>query len=599
MAILYIFIFLLYFFTQSKYIFGGDSAEFLTASLTFSIPHPPSYPFYTLLAIFFQKIFFFLSPLNALNLLSIFSHILTLVFIKKILSLFNLKKTLILYSLLFYSFIFPIWLYGVVPEVYSLNNLIISALVYFGFKYLKTNKNIYRKIFFICFGLGLAHHHSIVIFFLPFLFLQKKLISVDIFFSFIFIPFYLYPFIASHFNPPIDWENAKTISGLIRLFTRSSYGTFSAYFGSTPNLINQLSTLLSTLMLVIGDFKPLGIFFIIIGLISLKNKKGFLFKYLIFTSFLYLIFLYLTNFNLNQSFSLATFERYLIGFYLILLFFLIFGINSIDNFLLKIKKRIEKFKASNFIFLVYCLILSFYIFFNFFNNLKIIKFLKTANHYEKLAKTLLSVPEKNSILLLKSDITFFPVSYFYYYLKIRPDIALVFPPMFSRTYYRKKVVKEFPKLFIGKSTSTIDFIEKNKNKIIYSEIPYSNDFLPFGILWRHFPKNKTQKEYFSKVIQFNYDFWIKNRNLIYLNYNERKILYYKALWEFYQEKLINFIVFLEKLKKYNELNNFLNNLLQNYDINEYKYLLNLLKNYLKENNSCKELNKINQKFFCY
>lgn len=598
MIVIYILIFIIYFSFQSKFIFGGDSAEFLTASLTYSIPHPPSYPFYMLVSIIFRKIFFFFSPLTALNLLSIFSHLLTLIFIKKILSFLNLKKMWIFCALFFYSFIFIIWLYNIIPEVYSLSNFFISALIYFGLKYFKTNKTIYRKLFFIFFGLGLAHHHSIVIFVLPFIFLEKKFISFDGFFSFIFIPFYLYPFIASHFNPPIDWENAKTISGLIRLFTRSSYGTFSAYFGSIPNLINQLSSLLSTVILIIGDFKPLGILFIFIGIVFLKKRDIFFFKYLIITSFLYSIFLYITNFNLNQTFSLATFERYLIGFYLILIFFLASGIELAFNFLLKIKNKLKKFKTSAFLPYVYYLILIFFLIFNFFNNLKIIYSLKTANQFEKLAKTILSIPQKNSILLLKSDITFFPVSYFYYYLKFRSDVPLIFPPLFSRSYYREKVTKEYPTLSIVKSANTVDFINKNKNKTIYSEIPYNDNFLPYGILWRYYP-NKLEGKILDEIISFNYQFWIKNKNLIEVSHNQKKILHYKALWEFYQERLINFVLFLENIEKYDELNDFLYNLSQQYDLNEYSYLLTSLKTRLKQKNICNRLNKANQKLFCY
>jgi len=445
-------------------------------------------------------------------------------------------------------------------------------------------------------GLGLAHHHSIIIFALPFLFFEKKFISVDGLLIFVFIPFYFYPFITSHFNPAIDWENAKTFSGLIRLFTRSSYGTFSAYFGSTPNLINQLTTLLSTFILIIGDFKPLVIFFIIAGIFFLKKRGKFFFNYLIITFFLYLLFLYLTNFNLSYTFSLATFERYLIGLYLILVFFFAFGIEGIFHFLLKIQEKLKKFKTAKIIY-IYYLVLIIYLFINFFNNLKIISSLKKADHFEKFSKTILSIPEKNSILLLKSDLTFFPISYYYYYLKLRPDLILIFPPMLSRFYYREKLIKKYPNLIINQSSLPMNFI--NKSQPIYSEVPYDNHFLPFGILWRYYPEKQFNKKEVQKIIKFNYDFWIKNKNLIDINSSQQKILYYKALWEFYQDKLLSFIIYLIETKDYETLNNFLINLLQQYNLQKYDYLFNLIHNYFSERGICQKLTSLNQKAFCY
>ena len=240
MFLLFFLTFLIYFIFQSQYIFGGDSAEFVTTALTYSIPHPPGYPLYTLLEIIFIKIFFFLPPIKAINLISISSHLITLYFTYKILKELRLKKLFIVLGLFFYSFILTIWIYNIIPEVYALNNALISALIFFGLKFHQTRKIFYRQLFFIIFGLGLSHHHSIVIFLIPFLILDKKFFSIDILFSLIFIPFYLYPLIASYFNPPLDWENSKSITGLIRLITRYSYGTFSAYFGSIPNLILSL-----------------------------------------------------------------------------------------------------------------------------------------------------------------------------------------------------------------------------------------------------------------------------------------------------------------------------------------------------------------------
>ena len=596
MIFLYIFIFLTYFFSQSKFLFGGDSPEFLTTALTYSIPHPPGYPLYTILEIIFIKFFFFFSPLKAVNLISIFSHLVTLYFIFKILKGLRIKTLFVVLTLFFYSFLLIVWLYNVVPEVYALNNALISGLIFFGLKFHQTKKIFYRRLFFLFFGLGLSHHHSIIIFLIPFLILEKNFFSFDILFSLVFIPFYLYPVVSSYFNPPIDWENSQSISGLLRLFTRYSYGTFSAYFGSIPNLVNQLTTLLSSLILIIGEFKPLGVFLILFGILNLTKKNRFLFNYLLITFFLYLIFLYLTNFNLSYSFSLATFERYLIALYLILLIFFAFGIDYFYQLISNLKEKLINFKTSQLIIPFYYLILILFLLINFFNNFKVIYSLKTANHFEKFAKTILEIPKKNSILLLKSDLTYFPVSYFYYYMKLRSDIKLVFPPMLSRAYYRKKVKKQFPDLKINNNYSLIDFIKSNQSQSIYTEVPYGDNFFPVGILW--FYQTKKTKESQDLIVKLNFDFWLKHKNLPIINKNLKKIMFFQSLSEFYQERLMNFIAYLVEIKNYQKLNEFLNQFDKIYDYKDHQYFFNLAKKYFKQEKICQKLSPINQRIFC-
>ncbi|MCX7881316.1 MAG: DUF2723 domain-containing protein [Patescibacteria group bacterium] len=545
----FLFVFFNLFKNQSSYIFGGDSPEFLTTSLTYSIPHPPGYPLYTLLSILFHKLFFFLNPIYRLNLISILSSLATLIVLKKILSLLKINNFIILFSLLFFSFLYPIWLYSQVIEIYSLNVFFSSSLIYFGLKFIKTKKTKYLNFFYLIFGFGLTHHHSIIIYALPFFLIEKKFFSKSVILFFIPWLLYLYPVLASYFNPPLDWENAKTFLGLLRLISRYSYGTFSAYYNAIPNLVNQLTSILSTLILSISDFKPLGFFLIIVGFFNKDKFK----KYLHLTLILYLIFLFISNFNLSQTFSLATFERYIIGFYLILIFYFSLGLNDVYNFL---QRKIKKYKRYKTIYLVkpiFFLIIFFLLSNNYINNLKIIKNLKKINHFENLSFNIINIPEKNSILLLKSDITYFPISFFYYYKKQRNDLKLIFPPMFNRNYYLEKIKKYHPQIKVG--TSLYQFIKKNSPFFkIYSEGFYPTGYsIPIGLLYKYYPDKKSVTKDLNFIVDFNYFFWKKNLDQIILNEDQKKILYLKALSEFYQEKLINYLKFLEDNKLVNEL----------------------------------------------
>jgi hypothetical protein len=547
-------VFFNYFLFQSRTIFGGDSAEFLTVIATKSIAHPPGYPFYTLIGILFNKILFFLPYLERVNTISILSTSLACFLIYKILSLYKVNKTISLYTPLFFSSIYLVWLYSIVSEVFALHLFLITLVVYAGFKYNLTNKKNYLILFYLAFGLGLAHHHTIVIFTLPFILTNRKFIVREIIFIFIFLPIYLYPIFSSMNNPPLDWENSQTLIGLLRLFTRYSYGIISPYYQSIPDLINQLAILVSVVIYVLGDFKPISIFFIVIGLISIKRftKKN----YYVFslTLFFYLIFLYLTNFNVNQSFSQATFERFLIPFYLILIFYFAFGIQQVYNWLMFYSSKFKREYLSRLSLIFFSIIILFLLINNYLLSYSIIQSLNKNDLYKKFVINLFTYLPKNSILLLKSDLTYFPSSYFYYVENYRNDVSLIFPGMFFRDYYLKKIQTVYPNIDFKNVTRVENFLLNNKKIDIFTEIAYSKFyFAPYGYLLKFYFAKDQLKSDFNKIIDFNLGFWKKNINGIFLDKNQQKILFLKALSEYQQEKLLQFFLFLKDNNKKDKL----------------------------------------------
>ncbi|MGB9707582.1 MAG: protein O-mannosyl-transferase family, partial [Microgenomates group bacterium] len=572
-----------------------DSTEYLTSVITLSIPHPPGYPLYTLLGIGATKILWFLKPILVLGLLNIVFFLLFIFFLFKLFSLLKIEKKILFFSFLYFSFIFPVLLYNLVPEVFALNLLILVLIVYNGFSFIKTNNYKYLSFFYLTCALGLANHHSFIFFTLPFLILDRRFINKRILFIFLFLIFYFYPVLASLNNPPIDWENSKSISGLIRLFTRSSYGTFTAYYGSSPNLINQLTILLSTVIFVIGDYKPFGVFLILLGFFYLRKKERLLWQYLLITTFLYLFFLYLTNFDLSKTFSLATFERFLIAFYLILFFFFVYGAHYMLKFLMTILKNHEK-KIINIILIFFTFSI---LIVHSYPTINIMFTFKNTNYFYNFSNTLLNIPEKNSILLLKSDITYFPVAYQYYVEKKRNDLIFVFPPMFQRDYYLEKVKKKYPQLILKQSLSTEDFIKNNKKKYrIYSENPYPYGFyIPYGLLWKFYDSQTQIKKDLNKIIYFNQNFWLNDLPIFSIEEKLNKILFLKSLKEFYQEKLFFYIRFLYDNNQYSTLNIFLNLLHKKYDIKNLNYLSNLIDSYLGVE-FCEKLSWQNKKNYC-
>jgi hypothetical protein len=441
-----------------------------------------------------------------------------------------------------------------VPEVFALHLFLISILLYYGFLFNITENRKYLVIFYFIFGLGLAHHHTILLFALPFILINRKFIGKEIFFIFIFIPIYLYPVIASKANPPIDWENSQTLSGLLRLFTRYSYGVISPYYQSIPNLVNQLAILISTVIYIIGDFKPISVFFITIGLIYSKKFAKKNYQVFLLILIFYLIFLFITNFDLSQSFSQATFERFLVPLYLLLIFYFAFGIQQVYDWLIiylqKFKKRyLTRLSIAFFSFVLFYLLIN-----NYFLSLANIKALNKDDLYKKFIRTLFSDLPKNSILLLKSDLTYFPSSYFYYVEKNRNDIALVFPGMFFRDYYLKKIQSVYPNINFKDATMIDKFFLNNKNYDIFTEIGYPNFyFAPYGYLLKFYSSKDNLKADIDNISDYNLLFWKKNINDLFLDKNQKKILFYKALSEYQQEKLLQFFRFLNDNNKQDKL----------------------------------------------
>ncbi|MEK7522748.1 MAG: DUF2723 domain-containing protein, partial [Patescibacteria group bacterium] len=266
-ALLVIFWTFTYLLNLSAYPFGGDSSEIATSMATWGLSHPPGYPLQNLLGNIFVKITPFFNVYQKTAFFSAIFTLFTMVVLTLILSLFIKRKQFILLSSIYFLTLFPIWLYGVVPEVFSLSLLIVSSQIYLISKFEKTKQFRYFYLFLFFIGLGVCQHHVFIMFipgYLYILFRKIKIkLNLNIFLKsavLIFLGFlpYLYAPIVSYLNTPLDIENAKSIDGFIRLILRSSYGTFTAYSGATPNIANQLINMLSTFVFIIKDIKPLG-----------------------------------------------------------------------------------------------------------------------------------------------------------------------------------------------------------------------------------------------------------------------------------------------------------------------------------------------------
>lgn len=583
---------LLYLPNLTHFVFGGDSAELTTAFSIFGISHPPGYPLFTLLnniwirlIPFINNIYLKISFLNSIFIL------LSVIFVYFIFRLLIKDKFFSFFSSIFFLILFPIWLYGLIPEVFSFSLFLFSGQIYslLCLYFKNKNQNYYKNIFLIFLGLSIAHHHFVV-FLLPGYFYlilktpqlkklffknyQKNLLIV-LFTGFIF---YIYPIIVSFLDTPLDIENAKTISGLIRLITRASYGSFKAYSWVSSDILNRLYDFFSSIIFLIHDFRPLGIMFIIFGFIVLKKEDNQLFKFFLINLISISFFFFYANFYLNNQFGVATYERFLIFIYLILIF--PFGIGL--KYLLKIwQNSINKFLTNQLLkkitFNFFYLFLIFYYLSIFRTNYQTIKLVKNFNIFNQFGQDLLLTPEKNSILILTSDNSSFISQNLYYLKNLRNDLYLITPAYIDRIHLQKR--GNLKKLYFPKNTEESekiwkDFYQTNyKNGVkIFSEKPDSIGYwTPYGLLWKYYPNKNDQIKELIKIKKINVELW-KNYQYPKLNQYSENILFTKDIQLFYNRQLWALINFYMILNEFN-LANFYADQFFSLLRNDYQFLL--------------------------
>jgi len=153
---------LLYGGTLARNLFLEDSAEFITASLTLSIPHPSGYPLYILASKLFALIPLFDSVVLQYN---FFSMALTMCAIIAAYYAFKrlFKNSIIAFSLaLLFGMSPSIWVHATYAEVYALNTLLLALmlLLYTHYRAHRRIRTLYALAF--VFGLGASNHFLIL-----------------------------------------------------------------------------------------------------------------------------------------------------------------------------------------------------------------------------------------------------------------------------------------------------------------------------------------------------------------------------------------------------------------------------------------------------
>jgi hypothetical protein len=306
---------LVYILTLSPTISWIDSGELSVVCYTLGIAHPTGYPLYTLIGRVFSLI-----PLGTLifrfNLLSLlfvsFSNlILFLLFLNIFKLLFaemkdNLRYYLSLIPVFIFSFTPTLWSQATSNEVYALNFILTSLLLYLLIlqinlrtedKLIKSEKLSY--LFFFLYGLSFGNHLSTLLllpgfFFLLFIIYQRALFRakralLSLFLFILGISAYIYLPIRSSSSPLLNWGDPSSLSNFLRHLTGWQYRVWM-FAESSQAFWKNLKNFLS---LFYAQFPFYLLPWMFLGFVILLKKNLKLF------SSLFLIFIFTIFYGIN------------------------------------------------------------------------------------------------------------------------------------------------------------------------------------------------------------------------------------------------------------------------------------------------------------
>lgn len=516
-----IFFLLLYIYTQSSSIYGGDAGDLVTAAYVGGVAHPPGYPLYTLFAGLLTKV-----PLWTVawrvGLLSSIPAAISLAFI--FLTIYKLSRELLASLIATFSLglTYLMWLYAVVPEVFSLHLLLTVSIFYILTLFKDTSQIKWLYLAGFLFGLSISHHHMVV-FLLPgfIILIWPRLTKIKITFQLTLrlvlaillgLTPYLYVVLAASRTTSINWEDPQNVSGLVRLITRSMYGTFRTGVGSGANFVDRYFQLRILLLRFLDDFTRLGVFLIGVGATwhFLKHRREFWAVFLI----VFLtgpFFVFYAGFPPVLDFYYGTVEKFLLVPFSFAAIWMALGIAFITRLLYaNLHKLTALVRYGHVASLVALLPLSLLLI-----NFQRISPLKNDRTAEKLAEDIVASVPNDSVLLLIDDTSTFNTLYLYYTQGGRTRFKNIKPLQIgfaSFPFYQSVIAKHYPELAVGGLTDAsaparLLLKRATEQFPVFSTVKFGDDdefeWLPWGVLYKLQMKSWPQKLSVEEILTTN------------------------------------------------------------------------------------------------
>ncbi|MCK4795741.1 MAG: DUF2723 domain-containing protein [Spirochaetes bacterium] len=356
---------ILYLTTLSLHIIPGDSAEFVTASVTLGVCHPTGYPLYVLLGKIATILFFFISPEIVINAMSCVFFLASLIFIVLTLQKLKFSSLTIAISIGVLGITPSIWNYSTLAEVYTLHALLFSIIIFLMVSFIERPR--YLKLLLIVFfaGISLGNHMTSVLIFpgiliWMILIFRKKLISFNwyqiLYLIIIFIlasSTVLLIFIFDRFNTlnyitqfSFEFPHLKLDSPINRFIWLITGAQYNAVHGLKEIFsLNFLKNIYKELLIVASDNAVLFILgsFGLISLIFKQNVRKYCFELMLFLRITFLI-----NILYFSTYLWAFEPIFFIHAYIICVFGLVIIIDNSFNF------RTNKLPLAAIFLIIFC-----------------------------------------------------------------------------------------------------------------------------------------------------------------------------------------------------------------------------------------------------
>lgn len=528
--------FFVYLHNLSPSVYGGDSGDLITAAFGGGVPHPSGYPLFTMLGVIFTRL-----PIPAtiawkFGLVSSIFSSATVVLVYLIAQEFTKNRYISVITAFTLAFTYPFWLFAEIVEVMALNSFFISLLIYFTVRYIKVQKNSFLYLLAFFTGLSLTNNLSIILIFpaigLTLLITNKKLIlDYKIIIKCTLLLFlglapYLYIPIATAINPQSSWGAVVNIDNFLTLVMRKEYGWLpqSEFNPEIPitKIKSYIDYWISHINLLMGAL-------VILGVLHMTIRKKYKIMLLLLLSYIMLgpfILIYPRN-PITSYLVIATFEKFYIAGFIILVLFIPFGLVLVKDL---ISKLVTKRQMAQKLFSVALITTSLLPTSNFITN-----FYQTdlSDIYigDNYAYDIITSLPENSNLLLLGDNEIFNTEYIKKVNNIRGDVYLPGRQEGLRGLLEtiglteKEIIKyqtdNLGRIQIPDLYQALPILVKQKptfSDIKFEDIPVIDEklgkltFIPYGIVYQlKFENNFNldKKQYLSKVAKFTNNYHLE------------------------------------------------------------------------------------------
>ena len=440
--------------------YGIDSPEFLTSAMVSSNPHPPGYPFYSLLLRAFIEIVPFGDSAFRGNLLSVLisccTASLVYVLILKItqlcfkdsgISLAHISSAI--FGVSVYIFCPLVWGTSLITEVYSLNGflcvlllLIFAHTIQKGSRSIVYSVNLLRVFFLLC-GLALANHLTILAIAVPLivalLLFYRNNVGTFLTSCLFIVPgllFYLYLPIRSVDPHPISWGNPQNLEGFLWMLKGGPYGAYLTDL-TVISIGDRMMWGLNTLYTFIN---PLTLMFVASGFIHLWERNRYLFTVLLVSAsgfFVYAI-LYRTIDAEVNALPTIIISSIMSGFGIFCTLRLIKEIKFPPLIINKYTLIKDSFRALSGLFFLFSFIVIFFPFPSNYNDII------AANNDRALmrGKELISSSSHKGIIFLTNEHDVFPSWYVNYVEYPNPHAVPVAIPLLQYEWYWENTIQK-------------------------------------------------------------------------------------------------------------------------------------------------------------